>query len=175
MYIGFIPVPDRIRKLLENSYSVNWEFISLGNKVPIFKNPNIEDSDIEFLYYKNESIQNVLNRFENLDFEKTLKISIPKINVDFFIDIFGDNIFPTFSGKEIIGIKRIPFENINFGLLYLIQLDNSECILRRIFQRTSNKNFLIKKEDANFPEVIIEAKNIKSLYKVNTVINAQFY
>lgn len=175
MYIGLKPVPADIRKTLEEKYRVNLEFISLGNKVPIFSDSNIEDSEIEFPYFTNQTIQESLEDYKNLNFENSLKISIPKINVDLFVDIFGDNIFPTFKGREVIGVKLIPFENLNFGSLYLIQFLNGECQLRRIFQNSNNKKVVLKKEDNKFPEVVIDLKSITTLFAVKTVITKDFY
>ena len=175
MYIGLRPVPANIRKTLEEKYRVNLEFISLGNKVPIFIDSNIEDSEIEFPYFTNQTIQETLANYKNLNFESSLKISIPKINVDLFVDIFGDNMFPTFKGREILGVKLIPIENLNFGSLYLIQFLNGECQLRRIFQNSNNKRVVLKKEDNKFPEVVVDIKSIRTLYTVKTVITKDFY
>jgi len=108
-------------------------------------------------------------------FENSFKISIPKINVDLFIDIFGDNISPTFKGREVLGVKLIPLENLNFGSLYLIQFLNGECQLRRIFQNPNNKKIVLKKEDDKFPEVVIDIKSIRTLFAVKTVITKDFY
>lgn len=175
MYIGLRPVPANIRKTLEEKYQVNLEFIPLGNKVPIFSDSNIEDSEIEFPYFTNQTIQESLENYKNLNFENSLKISIPKINVDLFVDIFGDNIFPTFKGREVLGVKLIPLENLNFGSLYLIQFLNGECQLRRIFQNSNNKKVVLKKEDNKFPEVVIDIKSIRTLFAVKTVITKDFY
>ena len=175
MYIGLRPIPVNIRKTLEEKYQVNLEFISLGNKVPIFSDSNIEDSEIEFPYFTNQTIQESLENYKNLNFENSFKISIPKINVDLFIDIFGDNISPTFKGREVLGVKLIPLENLNFGSLYLIQFLNGECQLRRIFQNPNNKKVVLKKEDDKFPEVVIDIKSIRTLFAVKTVITKDFY
>lgn len=175
MYIGLKPISENIRKILQGKYQVNLEFISLGKKVPMFTNLSIEDSEIEFPYFTNQTVKESLDSYKDLKFENSLKISIPKINVDLFLDIFGDNMSPTFKGREILGIKLVPLENINFGSMYVIQLFNGECQLRRVFQSSNDSQVILKKEDAEFPEVIIKINSIQNLFVVKTVIVKDFY
>ncbi|HAO08589.1 MAG TPA: hypothetical protein DCQ50_16785 [Chryseobacterium sp.] len=176
MYLGMKEIPSGISKVLDNKYGVNTEFIKLGKKVPIFKNTKVEDSDIEFPYFQNFSALDAIIQYNSLLFADVPKIILPNMDVDFFLDIFGDNTFPTFKGREILGVKFTSLDNINYGSLYLILTKKHDAILRRIFPNNSdNSQYLLRKEDAGFPEIAIDKKEIGELYRVKTIVNPYFY
>ena len=176
MYLGLKPILPKIKEVLHEKYSVNLKFFKEGERVPMFiGNQTIQNISIPYL--KGLSIDNIIATAKERKFDNFPVISVPfsDLDIDLFLDIFGDNIQPTFKGREILGIKKSSVENINFGTLYLIQFINGECQLRRIFQNSDSKQVILKKEDEKFPEVVIDIKSIRTLFAVKTVITKDFY
>lgn len=179
MYIGLKPIPSFIKKKLEKIYHVNPLFFKYGKRVPMFlNNKDFNNETIEIPFLKELTIQQSIDRITQNDFEESISyITFPtnETNAEYFVPIFGDNILPTFSGREIIGIKKTPIKNINYGQLYLLHLENGECLLRRVFQDNNSQKIILKKEDPRFPEVYSDIKSIKNIFVINTVINTQFH
>lgn len=146
------------------------------------KNNNTENTDIDFssttsttttgYYYPNVNAAAGLNKdIFNSEIEK-IPITIPNWGKDLiFINVFGDSMYPKYCSGEIIGIKEIDKQYLNFGFAYVVVFNDGEVYMKYIRKGKDDKHWLLTSENEFYEpkEFLISA--IKTVFIVKGVIS----
>jgi len=90
-----------------------------------------------------------------------------------FINVFGDSMYPKYHSGEIIGIKEIEFQYINYGYAYVVVLKNGDTYIK-IVQPGSDKEHLVLESINDFykpKEFHLDL--IKNFYSIKGVIKKE--
>ena len=172
MYIGFRPVTEDIKTILEDKYEVDLNYLIQGKKIPMFKYSN--KLEIEKPYYNCISFDECIEQYESGIVKDIKYIKILNYDVDAFFNMSGDNLYPTFKGNEIIGVKKQEITDSLYGRVFLIKIQRDKLQLGRVFPSTKKDSIIIRKEQEGMPELIIKKQEITNSYLVSMVIKPDF-
>ena len=105
---------------------------------------------------------------------KRIPVTIPGWEKDvIFINVFGDSMYPKYNAGEIIGVKFIEFQYLNYGYPYVIVFNNGDVYIK-IVQPGSDKDHLILESINEFykPKEF-HLEQIKSFYSIKGVIKKE--
>lgn len=126
--------------------------------------------DITGIYYPDVSAVAGLDSLQNHEFKK-IPITIPLWGKGLtFINVFGESMYPKYVSGEIIGIKEIQLDLINYGYAYVVVLIDGEVYLKYIQKGKDNDHLLLKSENQKYEPREMHIKNIKRVYIVKGVI-----
>ena len=105
-----------------------------------------ENTEIFTGYYLPEvSASAGLETSINNDELKKIPVTIPGWEKDIiFINVFGDSMYPKFNSGEVIGVKYVEFQFLNYGYPYVVVFNNGEVIKITADFYTHKHNFLDK-------------------------------
>jgi phage repressor protein C with HTH and peptisase S24 domain len=87
-----------------------------------------------------------------------------------FINVFGDSMYPKFCSGEIIGIKEVELQYLNFGFAYVVILKDEQVLLKFI-KKGSDKDFIILESENKFYEPKeYHLNQIKKIFIIKGVI-----
>lgn len=122
------------------------------------------------IYYPNVSAVAGLDSLENSEFEK-IPITIPLWGKGLtFINVFGESMYPKFISGEIIAIKEIQLDLINYGYAYVVVLTDGEVYLKYIQKGKDEEHLLLKSENEKYEPRELHIKYLKRVYIVKGVI-----
>lgn len=180
MYLGLKPIPNEIKNILITQFHANPEYFDTG-KPPILLGNNLKtDKSSRVLGDKmnktDKSFPYIEKLNKGLDFIKPdyvhtgKTICIPYIDVQAFINVFGDSMYPKLNAGDVLGIKQIQKENIMFGEIYLLQLNNNEVWLKYIMPGKDKNHWILKSENANYPPKEFKVSEISNIFLIKTII-----
>jgi len=101
----------------------------------------------------------------------SVPISIPNVNADAFINVFGDSMYPKFCSGEIIGIKEVDKDMVMFGHAYVIQMSDGEAYLKYIKKGTTDENWLLVSENEHYEPREFHLKHIDKVFIIKATIS----
>jgi phage repressor protein C with HTH and peptisase S24 domain len=103
-------------------------------------------------YYPNVSAAAGMDKEMINDELQRIPINLPNWDkgID-FINVFGDSMYPKFCSGEIIGIKEVELQYLNFGFAYVVILKDEQVLLKFI-KKGSDKDFIILESENKFYE-----------------------
>jgi SOS-response transcriptional repressor LexA len=105
----------------------------------------------------------------NGDSEKSY-IDIPNSGADFFINIFGDSMYPKYCSGEIVGIRPIEKKFVMFGHAYVIELDNGECYIKYIKKGKTLNHWILASENKNYDDREFHINDLKKIFMIKIVL-----
>lgn len=146
-----------------------------------WKNNQVNDNDIEYnietkkeitgYYYPNvNSSAGFETAFENCEIIK-IPVSIPDFgkNID-FINVYGDSMYPKYCSGEIIGIKEVEHQYVNYGYAYVIVFNDGQVFLKYIKKGKDLKHWLLASENPKYEAKEFNLNLIKKIYIIKGVI-----
>lgn len=125
-------------------------------------------------YYPEVSASAGLESQMQNDELKKIPVTIPGWDNEIsFINVFGDSMYPKYNAGEIIGVKYIDFEYLNYGSAYVIVFKNGDTYIK-IIQPGSDKQHLILESINEFykpKEYHIDF--LKTFYSIKGVIKKE--
>ena len=97
--------------------------------------------------------------------------NIPNIDVDAYINVFGDSMYPKFNSGEIIGIKRIQIDMVHFGYAYVVEMIDGEAYLKYINKGKDPEHWILASENEKYQPVEFHLSKIVRVYLVKAVIS----
>jgi phage repressor protein C with HTH and peptisase S24 domain len=88
-----------------------------------------------------------------------------------FINVFGDSMYPKFNSGEIIGIKEIEKQFLNYGYAYVVQFNNGEVYLKYIKKGKDDKHWLLVSENTFYEPKEFLISSIKSVFIIKGVLS----
>ena len=118
-----------------------------------------------------------INTSAGLDFltdnsqTESIPISIPNVDVQAFINVFGDSMEPKYCSGEIIGIKEVVKEFVMYGYAYVVQMADGTLYLKYIRKGKDEKHWILASENLVYEPKEYHLSNINKVYIIKAVIS----
>lgn len=87
-----------------------------------------------------------------------------------FINVYGDSMYPKFCSGEIIGIKEVELEYINYGYAYVVILKDGQVLLKFIKKGSDKDHINLESENKFYEPKEYHLKHIKRVFIIKGVI-----
>ena len=168
---------------IENRYSeFNYLWILKGKgtmlkgeeeKVSILK-PSKDAPELTGYYYPNVSASAGLDISTlNQELEK-VPIYLPNFGkgID-FINVYGDSMYPKYNAGEIIGIKLIEFQYLNYGYPYVVIFKNGDAYIKYVKKGKDENHVLLESENTFYEPREFNIDLIQNFYSIRGVIKKE--
>ena len=144
-----------------------------GEKVSILK-PNKDAPELTGYYYPNVSASAGLDISTlNQELEK-VPIYLPNFGKDIdFINVYGDSMYPKYNAGEIIGIKLIEFQYLNYGYPYVIIFKNGDAYIKYVKKGKDENHVLLESENTFYEPREFNIDLIQNFYSIRGVIKKE--
>ena len=102
---------------------------------------------------------------------ESIPISIPNVDVQAFINVFGDSMEPKYCSGEIIGIKEVVKEFVMYGYAYAVQMIDGALYLKYIRKGKDEKHWILASENSVYEPKEYHLSNINKVYIIKAVIS----
>lgn len=122
-------------------------------------------------YYPNVSAAAGMDKEMQNDELKRLPINLPnwESGID-FINVYGDSMYPKFCSGEIIGIKEVQPQFLNFGYTYVVILQDGQVFLKYIRKGKDDDHWLLASENPKYEDREYHLSLIRKVFIVKGVI-----
>lgn len=100
----------------------------------------------------------------------TSYIDIPNSGADFFINVFGDSMYPKYCAGEIVGLKYIDKDYVMFGHAYVVELINGESFIKYIRKGKDDNHWILASENKLYDDKAFHIDKIKTVYMIKVVL-----
>lgn len=130
-----------------------------------------KSSDPTGYYYPNVSAAAGMDKEMQNDELKRLPINLPNWDkgID-FINVYGDSMYPKFCSGEIIGIKEVELQYMNFGYAYVVILKDEQVLLKYIKKGSNNEHIILESENDFYEPKEYHLEQIKKVFIIKGVI-----
>ena len=105
---------------------------------------------------------------------KRIPVTIPGWEKEVsFINVFGDSMYPKYNAGEVIGVKLIEFQFINYGYPYVVVLTNGDTYIKIIQPGSDNEHLLFESTNEFYKPKEFHLSLIKSFYSIKGVIKKE--
>lgn len=102
---------------------------------------------------------------------KRIPINIPNWEKGVsFINVYGDSMYPKFCSGEIIGIKEVEPQYINYGYAYVVILNDGQVFLKYIKKGKDEEHWLLASENSKYESKEYHLSLIKKIFIIKGVI-----
>ena len=161
----------KLMKVYEDSNTITLN--DDGEKVSILK-PNKDAPELTGYYYPNVSASAGLDISTlNQELEK-VPIYLPNFGkgID-FINVYGDSMYPKYNAGEIIGIKLIVFQYLNYGYPYVVIFKNGDAYIKYVKKGKDENHVLLESENTFYEPREFNIDLIQNFYSIRGVIKKE--
>lgn len=160
---------EKTIKILEN-YITNYK-TKENNYQTLDKNIETVEEPTTGYYYPDVSASAGLETEMQNDELKRVPINIPnwERGID-FINVYGDSMYPKFCSGEIIGIKEVEPQYINYGYAYVVIFNYGQVFLKYIYKGSDNEHWLLASENPKYESREYHLSLIKKIFIIKGVI-----
>lgn len=161
----------KLMKVYEDSNTITLN--DDGEKVSILK-PNKDAPELTGYYYPNVSASAGLDISTlNQELEK-VPIYLPNFGkgID-FINVYGDSMYPKYNAGEIIGIKLIEFQYLNYGYPYVVIFKNGDAYIKYVKKGKDENHVLLESENTFYEPREFNIDLIQNFYSIRGVIKKE--
>lgn len=110
----------------------------------------------------------------NNDDLKRIPVTIPgwEKGID-FINVFGDSMYPKYNAGEIIGVKYIDFEYLNYGSAYVVVFKNGDTHIKIIQPGADQHHLILVSVNEFYKPKEYHLDSLKSFYSIKGVIKKE--
>lgn len=87
-----------------------------------------------------------------------------------FINVYGDSMYPKFCSGEIIGIKEVELQYLNYGFAYVVILKDGQVLLKFIKKSKKLDNIILESENKFYEPKEYHLDQIKKVFIIKGVI-----
>lgn len=145
-------------------------FYNSTNKESIISEPETVYAKRNIPIYEVKASAGLNFLTENNNITPEGSIQIPHVDVDCFIHVFGDSMYPKYCSGELIGIKRVDKEYVMFGHAYVVQMKDGQVYLKYIRKGKDEIHWLLDNENVKYESKQFSLDKIQSVFLVKTVI-----
>lgn len=122
-------------------------------------------------YYPNVSAAAGMDKDMTNDELKRIPINLPNWEkcID-FINVYGDSMYPKYCSGEIIGIKEVELQYINYGYAYVVILNDGQVLLKFIKKGSDNEHIILESENKFYEPKEYHLDQIKKVFIIKGVI-----
>lgn len=88
----------------------------------------------------------------------------------YFVNVFGDSMYPKFCSGEIVGIAPCEKEFVNFGHPYVVVFTNGDTYIKYIRRGKDDNHWVLANENPKYQEREFHLDKIRSIYTIKGVI-----
>ncbi|WP_395051666.1 S24 family peptidase [Flavobacterium sp.] len=168
------------------NWEANQDKIPMDKLVKIYKElesdlPKIESiihkSKTEFkpeitgYYYPNVAAAAGMDKEMQNDELKRIPINLPnwEKGID-FINVYGDSMYPKFCSGEIIGIKEVELQYLNYGFAYVVILKDGQVLLKFIKKGSDKDHIILESENKFYESKEYHLDQVKKVFIIKGVI-----
>ena len=102
---------------------------------------------------------------------KRIPVNIPnwEKGID-FINVYGDSMYPKYCSGEIIGIKEVEPQYLNYGYAYVVIFNDGQVFLKYINPGSDKDHWLLSSENPKHPPKEYHLSLIKKIFIIKGVI-----
>ena len=105
---------------------------------------------------------------------KKIPVTIPGWEKDIiFINVFGDSMYPKFNSGEVIGVKYVEFQYLNYGYPYVVVFNDGEVFIKIIQPGKDEEHLVLESVNAFYKPKEFHKSLIKSFYSIKGVIKKE--
>ena len=113
------------------------------------------------------------NEMQNDDLKK-IPVTIPGWEKDIvFINVFGDSMYPKYNAGEVIGVKPIEVQYLNYGYPYVVVLTNGDTYIKIVQPGADKEHLLLVSVNEFYKPKEFHLSLIKSFYSIKGVIKKE--
>jgi len=159
-------------KALAEYFNVDQSWLITGGEEFSPKTKDVFSKDnITGYYYPNVSAAAGMDKeMINNELDK-IPICLPNWDkgID-FINVYGDSMYPKFCSGEIIGIKEVELQYINYGFAYVVILNDGQVLLKFIKKGTDKEHIILESENKFYEPKEYHLSQISKVFIIKGVI-----
>lgn len=97
-------------------------------------------------------------------------IDVPNSGAEFFINVFGDSMYPKYCAGEIVGLKKIAKEFIMPGHAYVVELKNGESYIKYIRKGSKKDHWILASENKHYEDMEFHEDKFSAVYVIKMVM-----
>ena len=171
------PSPKTLNKIKDNFPEINYTWLLTGegemlNDSSKFKIPIKETQEITGYYHPNVSAAAGMDKEINNDELNRIPIKLPnwEKGID-FINVYGDSMYPKFCSGEIIGIKEVELQYVNYGYAYVVILNDGQVFLKYIKKGKDEEHWILASENPKYESKEYHLSLIKKVFIIKGIIS----
>lgn len=166
---GTNPNLDTLNKILNAFTYINpdWLIRGYGDMLINYNDEN----KITGFYYPNVSAAAGMDKDMVNDELQRIPINLPnwEKGID-FINVYGDSMYPKFCSGEIIGIKEVELQYLNYGFAYVVILKDEQVLLKFIKKSEKEDYIILESENDFYQPKEYHLNQIKKVFIIKGVI-----
>lgn len=158
----------------ENGSSIPDHLEIILNKILNQDDNNVTSGYTTGYYLPEVSASAGLETSINNDELKKIPVTIPGWEKDvIFINVFGDSMYPKFNSGEVIGVKYVEFQFLNYGYPYVVVFNNGDVFIKIIQPGKDEEHLVLESINAFYKPKEFHKSLIKSFYSIKGVIKKE--
>ena len=158
----------------ENGSSIPDHLEIILNKILNHDDSSVTLGYITGFYLPEVSASAGLETSINNDELKKIPVTIPGWEKDIiFINVFGDSMYPKFNSGEVIGVKYVEFQFLNYGYPYVVVFNNGDVFIKIIQPGKDEEHLVLESVNAFYKPKEFHKSLIKSFYSIKGVIKKE--
>lgn len=101
----------------------------------------------------------------------SVPISIPNVDAQAFINVFGDSMCPKYCSGDIIGVKEIGKEFVMYGHAYVVHMNDGEAYLKYVKKGRDEEHWILASENPQHEPQEFHLSTIYKVYIIKVVIS----
>ncbi len=122
-------------------------------------------------YFPDINVSAGLDFLTDNELNNSIPICIPNLDVQAFINVFGDSMYPKYCSGQIIGIKEVRSEYVVYGHAYVIQMGNGEAYLKYIHKGKDSQHWQLASENQQYEPREFHLSKIHKIFVIKAVIS----
>lgn len=158
------------KKLLSDFFKVEEDYFNNGYISEIKNTDFLEEPNTNYYYPEVNASAGLETEMQN-DELKRIPINIPNWEKGVsFINVYGDSMYPKYCSGEIIGIKEVEPQYINYGYAYVVIFNDGQVFLKYIRRGKDNDHWLLDSENPKYESREYHLSLIKKVFIIKGVI-----
>lgn len=98
-------------------------------------------------------------------------ISVPNIDAEAYINVFGDSMEPKYNGGEIIGIKEVSKDFLIFGYAYVVLMKDGAAYIKYVQPGHDKNHWVLDNENKHYKPNEFHLSKIAKVFIIKGKIN----
>ena len=110
----------------------------------------------------------------NNDELKKIPVTIPGWEKDIiFINVFGDSMYPKYNSGEVIGVKFVEFQYLNYGHPYVVVFEDGEVFIKIVQPGKDEDHLVLESVNSFYKPKEFHRSLMRSFYSIKGVIKKE--
>lgn len=156
--------------LLSKFFKIDEDYFNNGTNSEIKKLDLVEEPVTNYYYPDVNASAGLETEMQNDELNR-IPINIPNWERGIaFINVYGDSMYPKYCSGEIIGIKEVEPQYINYGYAYVVIFNDGQVFLKYIRKGKDSEHWLLDSENPKYESREYHLSLIKKIFIIKGVI-----